>query len=211
MPSRGIHECRCSICVAGANAEVAHLHRQLNLLLSRLTEPQRRWYAGLESQRWGRGGDRQIAQMTGLSENTIRRGRRELEAHLAPCPIGRLRQVGAGRPAADVCDGGLAPALEALLLPETAGNPQGSEKHKRSSLRQLSARLAERGHRASPMTVGRLLRKLGFSLRVNARRKEAKSASPEEREAQFQHIEQQKQGFLAAGDPVISVDTKKKS
>lgn len=211
MPCREIHECACSICVAGTNSGVGHLHHQLNRFLSRLNEPQRRWFAGLESKRLGRGGDHVVAQMTGLSENTIRRGRRELEADLTPCPVDRLRHVGAGRPAVEVQNPALERALEQLLLPETAGDPQGPEKYKRSSLRQLSASLARQGHRASPMTVGRLLRRLGYSLRVNARRKEAKSAPPKEREAQFQHIDQQKQAFLAAGEPVISVDTKKKN
>ena len=70
----------------------------MNVFLSRLDEAQRRWYVALESQRIGQGGDRLLAQITGMNETTIRRGREELEAELADCPPERVRQPGAGRP-----------------------------------------------------------------------------------------------------------------
>jgi hypothetical protein len=70
----------------------------MNVLLSRLDEAQRRWYVALESQRLGHGGDRVLAQITGLDEATIRRGRAELASELAACPEDRVRQPGAGRP-----------------------------------------------------------------------------------------------------------------
>jgi hypothetical protein len=73
----------------------------LNLLLSRLNEPQRRWLAALESERLGRGGDRRLSLITGLDVETIRRGRRELLASLGDCPPGRVRRPGAGRPAVE--------------------------------------------------------------------------------------------------------------
>jgi hypothetical protein len=73
----------------------------MNLLLSRLSEPQRRWYAALESNRLGYGGDRLVAQVTGLDEETIRRGRAELAAELAEVPVTRQRRPGAGRPRAE--------------------------------------------------------------------------------------------------------------
>lgn len=83
------------------------------------------------------------------------------------------------------------------------------QKWVRSSLRHLSRRLKEAGHPASPPTVSRLLRKLGYSLRVNAKKREAGAAHPD-REPQFEVIENQRQIFQAAGWPIISVDTKKK-
>ncbi len=90
-------ECQCSSCQQeGASPERA-LHRQMNVFLSRLDEAQRRWYAGLEAQRVGYGGDRLLAQITGLDEKTIRRGREELGAELAERPTERVRQPGAGR------------------------------------------------------------------------------------------------------------------
>jgi hypothetical protein len=98
--------------------------------------------------------------------------------------------------------------LQALVEPETAGDPQSDQKWVRSSLRTLSRSLKELGHAASPPTVGRLLRKLDYSLRVNVKR-EAGKEHPD-RDEQFRYLEGQKQAFLAAGEPVISVDTKKK-
>ncbi len=95
------------------------------------------------------------------------------------------------------------------MEPETAGDPMSEQKWVRSSLRHLSERLEQVGHRVSPPTVGRLLRKLGYALRVNVNKQEASAAHPD-REQQFTYLETQKQVFQAAGWPMISVDTKKK-
>jgi Rhodopirellula transposase DDE domain len=94
-------------------------------------------------------------------------------------------------------------------MPETAGDPMTEQKWVRSSLRQLSHRLKALGHSVSPPTVGRLLRKRGYALRVNVKKQEASAAHPE-RTQQFEQIETQKQRFQAVGWPIISVDTKKK-
>jgi hypothetical protein len=95
-----VHQCQCPNCRSGAADHLdREIHRRLNLLLSRLDEQQRRWLAALESQRVGRGGDHLLALITGLNVETIRRGRRELDASLRECPPGRLRRPGAGRPA----------------------------------------------------------------------------------------------------------------
>jgi hypothetical protein len=95
------------------------------------------------------------------------------------------------------------------VAPETAGDPMSEQKWVRSSLRHLSRRLEQVGHVASPPTVGRLLRKLGYSLRVNVKKREANEAHPE-RQQQFELLESQKEIFQLAGWPIISVDTKKK-
>jgi hypothetical protein len=205
-----VHACECAVCRSGANPAIIREHHRMNLFLSRLDEQQRRWYAGLEAQRRGHGGDRRLARITGLNVKTIGRGRRELEADLSACPVGRVRRPGGGRPPVETRDPALENALEAIVAPETAGDPQSTTKYKRSSLRHLSARLREQQHPVSHTTVGRLLKQRGYALRVNARRTEAK-ASPPERDDPFRYIEQQKQAFLAAGDPVISVDTKKRN
>jgi hypothetical protein len=90
-------ECQCPSCQQeGAPPERA-LHRRMNVFMSRLDEAQRRWYAALESQRVGQGGERLLAQITGLDDKTIRRGREDLGAELADCPTERVRQPGAGR------------------------------------------------------------------------------------------------------------------
>jgi hypothetical protein len=186
------------------------LHQQINLLVSRLDEQQRRWFVALEAKRVGRGGETLLARITGLDRRTIRRGRHELEAGLARRPAERVRAPGGGRPEREAQDPELLPALEALLAPETAGDPMGRRaKSKRSSLRHLSTALNAAGHPASRPTVARLLRHLGFSPKVNARRTEART-SPPERDAQFLHIAEQRAQFEAAGESIISVDTKKK-
>jgi hypothetical protein len=100
-------------------------------------------------------------------------------------------------------------ALEALVEPETAGDPMGAQKWVRSSLRQLSRRLTAAGHPVSHQTVGRLLRGLDYALHGNAKQVEARAAHAE-RNAQFEDIAAQRQAFQAAGWPIISVDTKKK-
>jgi len=204
------HQCSCPRCRSRGPHPDRLLHQQINLLVSRLDEQQRRWFVAFEAARLGHGGGRLLTQITGLSPHTIERGRRELEGGLADHPLGRVRAEGGGRPPREVQDPGLKPALEILLAPETAGDPMGRRaKAKRSSLAHLSEALAAAGHRASRPTVARLLRQLGYSPKVNARRTEAR-ASPPERDAQFRHIAEQRARFTAAGEPIISVDTKKK-
>jgi hypothetical protein len=100
MP-REIHECECEICRTGSDPEVALQHRRMNLLLSRLNEPQRRWYVGTLSQQPGQPSDRELSKITGLDEKTIQCGRRELAAEFASVPADRQRAEGGGRPAAE--------------------------------------------------------------------------------------------------------------
>jgi len=99
--------------------------------------------------------------------------------------------------------------LQKVVEPETAGDPMSDQKWVRSSLRHVSARLDDAGHSASPPTVARLLDKLGYALHVNAKKLEARADRPD-RQAQFEHITEQKAAFAEAGQPIISVDTKKK-
>jgi hypothetical protein len=99
--------------------------------------------------------------------------------------------------------------LEELVVPETAGDPMTAQKWVRSSLRTLSSKLEAAGHAISPPTVGRLLRKLDYSLHVNAKKNEAASGHPD-RDQQFNYIAVQRAAFTVAGLPTISCDTKKK-
>jgi len=96
-----IHQCECDICKAGSDTEIVEHHRQMNLFLSRLNEPQRRWYVGLLSQQPGNPSDRQLAKITGLDEKTIQRGRQELEDERFELPHERQRREGGGRPRAE--------------------------------------------------------------------------------------------------------------
>lgn len=99
MPAHEIHQCQCPCCQQGEPHPDQGLHAQMNLLLSRLDEQQRRWYAAVESHKVGHGGDTLLSLITGLHVDTIRRGREELQAGLLDRPIDRIRRPGGGRPA----------------------------------------------------------------------------------------------------------------
>ena len=98
MPSATIRVCQCLHCQQETPHPDQERHRQMNLFVSRLDEAQRRWYVALESQRVGQGGDRQLAEITGLDEQTIRRGRADLASGFADLPVDRVRRAGGGRP-----------------------------------------------------------------------------------------------------------------
>jgi len=98
MSAIAVGVCQCPRCRVGEEHPDRALHEQMNLLLSRLDEPQRRWYAAVEANRLGQGGARLVAQITGLDEKTIRRGQQEVAGSLADVPIKRQRRPGGGRP-----------------------------------------------------------------------------------------------------------------
>jgi hypothetical protein len=106
MTTMAVVACQCPGCQEEVDHPDRALHRRMNVLLSRLEEPQRRWYAALESSRIGPGGDRLVSQITGLDEKTIRRGREELAGELAEAPVKRQRRPGGGRPKAEKNYGG---------------------------------------------------------------------------------------------------------
>ena len=97
MPIHSLHQCECPVCQQQANEEIMRYHRQINLLLSRLAEPQRRWYVGVLSQEPESPSDAQLALITGVDEKTIRRGRQEMQDDLLNVPADRQRHVGGGR------------------------------------------------------------------------------------------------------------------
>ena len=101
MSETTIHLCQCPNCHGDTPHPERELHRQMNMLLSRLDEQQRRWYTALEANRFGHGGEHLMSQITGLDAQTIRRGRRELASDLSERPIERVRAPGAGRPRAE--------------------------------------------------------------------------------------------------------------
>jgi hypothetical protein len=101
MPARPVHQCTCGVCQQAADPATAAHHQQMNLLLSRLDEQQRRWYAALEANRVGEGGDQVVAQISGLSVKTIHRGQEDLAACLTTRPTERVRVGGGGRPRAE--------------------------------------------------------------------------------------------------------------
>ncbi len=98
---RTIHQCECDVCKAGDEATTVRYHQQINLFLSRLNEPQRRWYVGVISEAADSPSDRQLSLIAGLDEKTIQRGRHELATNLADAPDEKQRHAGGGRPRAE--------------------------------------------------------------------------------------------------------------
>jgi hypothetical protein len=122
----------------------------------------------------------------------------------------RIRLPGGGRKLSEVKDPAIVPTLEKLLTHEVGGDPMSDRKWVRRSTHQLSKRLKEEGHPASSTVVRRLLKKMGYSLKANERKQGQSRPNCPERDEQFRYIASQRETFIAAGQPVISVDTKKK-
>jgi hypothetical protein len=184
----------------------AALAAKFATLFPHLDERQRRLTIGAEARSLGHGGIRLVARAAGVREGTVSCGVTELESGEAP--LGRVRRSGGGRKRAVDLDPGLRPALLALVEPDVRGDPMSPLRWTTKSTRQLAAELTRQGHRVSADTVAAVLREEGFSLQGNA--KTIEGAQHPDRDAQFRYINGQAKDFQAAGDPVISVDTKKK-
>ena len=184
------------------------LATRFEVLLPHLNERQQRLALAVEARLLGRGGVRAVAQVAGVSETTVRRGVFELEAGEAPFPPGRVRRPGGGRKPAAQQDPDLVPALLALVEPDERGDPESPLRWTTKSLRHLAEELTRQGHPVSAPTVGRLLRREGFSLQANV--KTLEGAQHPDRDAQFRYLNEQVKDHQADGEPVISVDTKKR-
>lgn len=182
------------------------LRAKFAAVLPHLDERQQRLVMAGEARCLGHGGIAAVARATGASRSRISQGVAELEAGAAPS--GRVRRRGGGRKAVTVTDPALITALLALVEPTRRGDPESSLCWTTLSTRRLAAELSDGGHRVGADTVARLLREQGFSLQGNAKTLEGKQ-NPD-RDAQFGYINEQVRVHQAAGDPVVSVDTKKK-
>ena len=171
-----------------------------------LDERSRRRWAAAESRAIGYGGDAVVSSATGVARETIRKGRREISRDEAPTD--RIRRPGGERPRIQQDQPGIQAALEALVDPLTRGDPTSPLRWTCKSRAKLAAALTEQGWRVSSTTVGRLLHRLGY--RLQSPRKRQEGATHPDRNAQFEHINQTADEHLTAGQPVISVDTKKK-
>jgi hypothetical protein len=172
-----------------------------------LDERSRRVFAAAEANCLGHGGVSLLSTITGLARSTIRRGQLEL-AYTPPLLSGRIRRVGGGRKKATVMDAALTADLEKLVEPLARGDPMSPLRWTCKSVRALSAALEKRGHHASPWLVWSLLRGMKYSLQSN--RKTEEGNQHPDRNAQFEHINGRVLAAMKAGQPVISVDTKKK-
>jgi hypothetical protein len=177
-----------------------------------LDERARRVWAAVEARAMGRGGMSRVAEATGLSRVTIRAGLQELAradtASGPQAPPARLRRRGGGRKPLSLHDPHLLHALETLVNPVTRGDPMSLLRWTCKSAAQLAAALRAPGHLVSERTVNRLLHDLGSSLQSN--RKTLEGSTHPDREAQCQYIHRRAKAFQRQGQPVVSVDTKKK-
>jgi Rhodopirellula transposase DDE domain len=191
-----------------ADAEfVGRMSPELELLLPLLDERARRLVLGAVARAAGEGGTAAVAAATGASWQTVANGAAEL-ASGDSAPPGRVRRPGAGRRKLADTDPGLVPALRALLEESTRGDPCSPLVWTTLSVRDIARELARAGHRCGKNAVARLLAAEGFSLQGNSRTIEGKRHP--DRDGQFRYISERAREFLSAGDPVISVDTKKK-
>jgi transposase len=171
-----------------------------------LDERQRRLLMGAEARALGHGGIRLVALAAQAREGTVSLGVSELESGAEP--LGRARRPGGGRKRAADLDRELVPALLALVGPQERGDPMSPLRWTVKSTRTLAAELTRQGHKVSADTVRDLLHEQGFSLQGNAKTIEGRQHP--DRDAQFRYINEQAAAHQDAGDPVISVDTKKK-
>jgi len=176
-------------------------------LAGELDERRRRLWAGAEALSHGRGGQAAVVRATGMSATTVAKGMREIESG-ETLGAGRVRRAGGGRRALSETDPTLVADLEALVADEARGDPESPLRWTAKSVRTLAAVLREQGHPVSHETVAKLLRRSGYSLQSNRKTKEG--ASHPDRDAQFGHINATAAAAINAGEPVISVDTKKK-
>ncbi len=183
------------------------IRRRFQLLAGELDERRRRLWAAAEARAIGWGGVAAVARATGISEGTIRRGIGELEAGETLEP-GRVRRPGGGRKSLVEKDATLLADLERLVDEDSRGDPELPLRWTAKSVRQLADGLRELGHEVHFTSVPKLLRALGYSLQANQKTREG--GSHPDRDAQFRHIGATVKQALEAGEPVISVDTKKK-
>lgn len=170
-------------------------------------ERQRRLFAAAEATSYGEGGIREVAKALGMSESTVRRGVAELENPESIEPQ-RVRRPGGGRKRTVDTDPTLRSDLEKLLESTTRGEPQSPLRWTCKSTHNLANELTAMGHQTSNRMVYELLQEMGYSLQAN--RKTQEGGSHPDRNKQFEHINEQVQAFQEKGQPVISVDTKKK-
>jgi len=187
--------------------DTAAIAARFDALSPLLNEKERRLLVAIEASTAGRGGVAAASRATGVARSTIGRGLSDLRDGAERLGQ-RVRRVGGGKKAAIELQPGLLLALNDLVEPAIRGDPEAALLWVSKSQRHLSAALAERGFTAGQKLVGRLLKHLGFSLQANSKTREG--ASHPDRNAQFEHINAEVKAFQAAGEPVISVDTKKK-
>ena len=187
------------------------LQEKFRLLLPHLNEQAARLYLGSEAQILGRGGKQRVAKLAGVSRVRIDKGIAELTAEKVvkeDSPSQKIRKAGGGRKQHKESQVGLIEALESILTPHTRGDPMKVLLWSSKSLRNIEKSLKEKGYSVSYVTVGELLKSLGYSLQAN--KKTDEGGNDPDRNEQFEFINKTALSFMADNAPVISVDCKKK-
>ncbi len=179
-------------------------------VLALLNERQARLFVAEKALELGRGGISCLSALTGMSRPTISKGIAELTkpGRLGPAERDRIRRAGGGRKKVEVGDPGVERELRCILEETTAGDPMSLLKWTNKSTQTIAEELTRRGHPMHSGTVARCLHDLGYSLQANV--KSIEGRQHRDRDAQFRYINTQVNSFLRTGDPVVSVDTKKK-
>lgn len=177
-------------------------------ILASLNEAQARWYIAKEALARGRGGLKEMHELTGMSRPTILKGIRELRERRVLSINERVRRPGAGRKRIETVDPRFTKALEAIMGEKTAGDPMSLLRWTNKSTTSIADQLTRQGYQTSADTVGRRLREMNFSLQANV--KNLEGDSPVERDEQFRYINKLVKQFRTRGEPVLSIDSKKK-
>lgn len=190
--------------------QVSRITRKYEMLAPEMDERRRRQWAAAEARELGYGGISLVSKATGISRPTIMVGIRELDlpAEERARDSVRIRRSGGGRRRLCDTDPQLLQALEALIDPGIRGDPESPLRWTCKSTKKLAEELTQQQHPVSARTVAALLYQAGYSLQANAKTREG--SSHPDRNAQFEHINSHVQRFLSRGEPVISIDTKKK-
>jgi len=188
--------------------DVGLVRQKFEALRPLMDERMRRWWAGSEAIALGRGGIAVVAEATGMARNTVVAGIREQRQRSGASFEPSIRRRGGGRKRLTEQDPALLAALESLVEPVTRGDPQSPLRWTSKSVRKLADELGAQGYRVSARTVNRLLGALHYSLQAN--RKTREGSSHPDRDAQFAHINERSKQFQRRGQPVVSVDAKKK-
>jgi hypothetical protein len=192
------------------NADVTALRMRIETIVPTLTEYQRRRYLSAEAKSLGHGGISLVSRLSGVTRQTLTQGVKELDNPAAKIPeAGRSRKAGGGRKSVWETDPKILDSLSELLEAHTKGDPMRLLLWTNKSLRKLSAALAEKGYSANKDTVGHMLKMLGYGLQADKKTLTVKPSHPD-RDAQFEHINAEAQKAVSEGNPVLSIDAKKK-
>lgn len=188
-------------------SEETELRQKYKTILPFLSERQRRIYLSIEAKHFGYGGITKVSRLSGVSRVLVTKGKKELEENIY-IPVEKSRKKGGGRKKAIVKYPGIVEDLKKIIEPHTRGEPESALLWTSKSLRKISSELKAKGHTVSYRVVGEILKAEGFSLQANKKTDEGKTHP--DRNEQFLHIHQKVKRFQREGNPIISIDAKKK-